>query len=122
MIERRYGRVLTLASVSSLLGHPNHAPYAASKGGVALLTKVLATEWASHGVTANAIGPTYVETNLSSEELAQPGVRAGLVSKIPIGRLGTPDDLVGAAVFLCSDAASFVTGQVLYVDGGRTAD
>jgi NAD(P)-dependent dehydrogenase (short-subunit alcohol dehydrogenase family) len=122
MIERGYGRVLTLASVSSLLGHPHHAPYAASKGGVALLTKVLATEWAPHGVTANAIGPTYIETNLNSEELAQPGVRAGLVSKIPMGRLGLPEDLVGAAVFLCSDAASFVTGQVLYVDGGRTAD
>jgi NAD(P)-dependent dehydrogenase (short-subunit alcohol dehydrogenase family) len=122
MIERGYGRILTLASVSSLLGHPHHAPYAASKGGVALLTKVLATEWAPNGVTANAIGPTYVETPLNSDELAQPGVRAGLISKIPMGRLGTPDDLVGAAVFLCSDAAAFVTGQVLYVDGGRTAD
>ena len=122
MLERGYGRVLTIASVSSLLGHPHHAPYAASKGGVALLTKVLATEWAPHGVTANAIGPTYVETNLNAAELAQPGVREAIVARIPMGRLGTPEDIVGAAVYLCSDAARFVTGQVLYVDGGRTAD
>jgi NAD(P)-dependent dehydrogenase (short-subunit alcohol dehydrogenase family) len=122
MLERGYGRVLTIASVSSLLGHPHHAPYAASKGGVALLTKVLATEWAARGVTANAIGPTYVETNLNAAELAEPGVREAIVGRIPMGRLGKPEDIVGAAVYLCSDAAAFVTGQVLYVDGGRTAD
>ncbi len=122
MVTRGYGRVLTIASVSSLLGHPNHAPYAASKGGVALLTKVLATEWAPHGVTVNAIGPTYIETALNAPELAQPGVRDGIVSRIPMGRLGRPEDLVAAAVFLCSESARFVTGQTLYVDGGRTAD
>lgn len=122
MVARGYGRVLTIASVSSLLGHPNHAPYAASKGGVALLTKVLATEWAPHGVTVNAIGPTYIETALNAPELAQPGVREGIVSRIPMGRLGRPEDLVAAAVFLCSESARFVTGQTLYVDGGRTAD
>jgi NAD(P)-dependent dehydrogenase (short-subunit alcohol dehydrogenase family) len=122
MLERGYGRVLTIASVSALLGHPHHAPYAASKGGVALLTKVLATEWASRGVTANAIGPTYVETNLNAAELAEPGVREALIARIPAGRLALPTDIVGAAVYLCSDAAAFVTGQTLYVDGGRTAD
>jgi len=122
MVARGYGRVVTIASVSSLLGHPNHAPYAASKGGVALLTKVLATEWAPHGVTVNAIGPTYIETALSAPELARPGIRDGIVSRIPMGRLGTPEDLVSAAVFLCSESARFVTGQTLYVDGGRTAD
>jgi NAD(P)-dependent dehydrogenase (short-subunit alcohol dehydrogenase family) len=122
MLERRYGRVLTIASVSALLGHPGHAPYAASKGGVALLTKVLATEWAPYGVTANAIGPTYIATALNAAELAEPGAREALIAKIPMGRLGLPEDVVGAAVFLCSDAAAFVTGQTLYVDGGRTAD
>ena len=122
MVARGYGRVLTIASVSSLLGHPNHAPYAASKGGVALLTKVLATEWAPHGVTVNAIGPTYIETALSAPELAKPGLRDGIVSRIPMGRLGKPEDLVSAAIFLCSESARFVTGQTLYVDGGRTAD
>lgn len=122
MLERNYGRVVTIASVSSLLGHPNHAAYAASKGGVALLTKVLATEWASSGVTVNAIGPTYIETALNAPELAEPGKREAIVSRIPMGRLGKPEDLVGAVVFLCSESARFVTGQTLYVDGGRTAD
>ncbi len=122
MVARRYGRVLTIGSVSSLLGHPHHAPYAASKGGVALLTKVLATEWAPHGVTVNALGPAYTESPLTVDLLADPATRAALISGIPMGRLGTPEDLVGAAVFLCSESARFVTGQTLYVDGGRTAD
>lgn len=122
MVERGYGRILFLGSVSSLLGHPNHAPYAASKGGGALLVKVLASEWAPHGVTVNAIGPGYTETPLTADHLADPAVRAALEAHVPMGRLGTPDDLVGAAVYLCSDAARFVTGQTLYVDGGRTAD
>ncbi len=122
MVARGYGRVLTIGSVSSLLGHPHHAPYAASKGGVALLTKVLATEWAPHGVTVNALGPAYTESPLTVDLLADPATRAGLIAGIPMGRLGTPEDLVGAAVFLCSESARFVTGQTLYVDGGRTAD
>lgn len=122
MLARGYGRILSIGSVSSLLGHPYHAPYAASKGGLAIMTKSLATEWASRGVTINAIGPTYTETNLTRGYADDPEIRAKLVAAIPMGRLGTPDDLAGAAVFLCSDAARFVTGQTLYVDGGRTAD
>ncbi len=122
MLARGYGRILSLGSVSSLLGHPYHAPYAASKGGLAILTKSLATEWAPRGVTINAIGPTYTETNLTRGYTDDPATRERLVAGIPMGRLGTPEDLVGAAVFLCSDAARFVTGQTLYVDGGRTAD
>jgi NAD(P)-dependent dehydrogenase (short-subunit alcohol dehydrogenase family) len=122
MLARGYGRILSIGSVSSLLGHPYHAPYAAAKGGLAIMTKSLATEWAPRGVTINAIGPTYTETNLTRGYIDDPATRERLVAGIPIGRLGTPDDLVGAAVFLCSDAARFVTGQTLYVDGGRTAD
>ena len=122
MVVRGFGRILTIGSVSSLLGHPHHAPYAASKGGVALLTKVLATEWATHGVTVNALGPAYTESPLTVDLLADSATRAGLIAGIPMGRLGTPEDLVGAAVFLCSESARFVTGQTLYVDGGRTAD
>ncbi|CAN5555858.1 glucose 1-dehydrogenase [soil metagenome] len=122
MIARGYGRVLNLASVSSLLGHPFHAPYAASKGGIAIMTKSLATEWAPRGVTVNAIGPAYTETPLTREYLADDERRQRVLAAIPMGRLGTPDDLVGAAVYLCSDAARFVTGQTLYIDGGRTAD
>jgi gluconate 5-dehydrogenase len=122
MLARGYGRILSIGSVSSLLGHPYHAPYAASKGGLAIMTKSLATEWAPRGVTINAIGPTYTETNLTRGFTDDPATRERLVAGIPMGRLGTPEDLVGAAVFLCSDAARFVTGQTLYVDGGRTAD
>ncbi|MEA2514599.1 MAG: gluconate 5-dehydrogenase [Thermomicrobiales bacterium] len=122
MLARGYGRILSIGSVSSLLGHPFHAPYAASKGGLAIMTKSLATEWAPRGVTINAIGPTYTETNLTRGFADDPATRDRLVAAIPMGRLGTPEDLVGAAIFLCSDAARFVTGQTLYVDGGRTAD
>jgi NAD(P)-dependent dehydrogenase (short-subunit alcohol dehydrogenase family) len=122
MLERGYGRILSIGSVSSLLGHPEHAPYAASKGGLSIMTKALATEWATRGVTVNAIGPAYTETPLTAGYLQAPGERERMISSIPMGRLGTPEDLVGAAVFLCSDAATFVTGQTLYVDGGRTSD
>jgi gluconate 5-dehydrogenase len=122
MLARGYGRILSIGSVSSLLGHPYHAPYAASKGGLAIMTKSLATEWAPRGVTINALGPTYTETNLTRGYTDDPATRERLIAGIPMGRLGTPEDLVGAAVFLCSDAARFVTGQTLYVDGGRTAD
>jgi NAD(P)-dependent dehydrogenase (short-subunit alcohol dehydrogenase family) len=122
MLDRGYGRIMSIGSVSSLLGHPEHAPYAASKGGIAIMTKSLATEWAPHGVTVNAIGPTYTENSLTRNLVAAPGDRAALEAMIPMGRLGIPEDLVGAAVFLCSDAGGFVTGQTIYVDGGRTID
>ncbi len=122
MVERGHGRIVHIGSVSSLLGHPNHAPYAASKGGTAILIKVLATEWAKRGVTVNQIGPAYTESAISASELSNPETRAAIEAGIPMGRLGTPEDVVGAAIFLCSDAARFVTGQTLYVDGGRTAD
>jgi gluconate 5-dehydrogenase len=122
MLARGYGRILSIGSVSSLLGHPYHAPYAASKGGLAIMTKSLATEWAPRGVTINALGPTYTETHLTRGFADDPVTREKLVAAIPMGRLGTPEDLAGAAVFLCSDAARFVTGQTIYIDGGRTAD
>lgn len=122
MLARQYGRVLTLGSVSSLLGHPQHAPYAATKGGIAIMTKSMATEWAAQGVTVNAIGPAYTVTGLIADYIADKATYDKLVGTIPMGRLGAPQDIVGAAVYLCSDAASFVTGQTLYIDGGRTAD
>ncbi len=122
MLTRGYGRILSIGSVSSLLGHPYHAPYAATKGGIAIMTKSFATEWAPHGITVNALGPAYTETGLTRAFLLDEERRRKITATIPMGRLGTPEDLVGAAVFLCSDAASFVTGQTLYVDGGRTSD
>lgn len=122
MLNRRSGRIITLGSVSSLMGHPYHAPYAATKGGIAIMSKAMATEWAENGVTVNAIGPAYTLTGLVTEHIADPADRARITATIPMGRLGVPEDLVGIAVYLASEAGRFTTGQTIYVDGGRTAD
>ena len=120
MCAQRSGRMVFLSSVSGLLAHANHAPYAATKGAINQMMRVMAVEWAPYGVTVNAIAPGYIETPLTAEYLARPGVRAGLESLVPAGRLGTLDEVVGPALFLASRHSSFVTGHVLYVDGGRT--
>jgi gluconate 5-dehydrogenase len=120
MVAQGSGRIVMLSSVSGLLAHKLHAPYAASKGAINQMMRVMANEWASSGVGVNAIAPGYVETELTSAYLEKPGVRDGLVNLVPAGRLGSPDDVVGPALFLSSPRASFVTGHVLYVDGGRT--
>jgi NAD(P)-dependent dehydrogenase (short-subunit alcohol dehydrogenase family) len=120
MCGRRGGRIVFLSSVAGLLGHKNHAPYAATKGGVNQMMRVMANEWAPYDVGVNAVAPGYVETPLTAEYLARPGIRSGLESLVPRGRLGGVDEVVDAVVFLASRRASFVTGHVLYVDGGRT--
>lgn len=120
MNESSYGRLVFFSSVSGLLAHANHAPYAASKGGINQLMRVMAREWAPNNVTVNAVAPGYIETSLTSAYLEKPGIRKGLESQVPAGRLSSPSDIVGPVLFLASDLASFVTGQVLYVDGGRT--
>lgn len=120
MCERGSGKVIYYSSVSSLLAHKLHAPYAASKGGINQMMRVMATEWAERGVTVNAIAPGYTETELTKEYLARPGVREGLERLVPAGRLGTPDDLVGPTLFLASAQSNYVTGHVFFVDGGRT--
>jgi len=122
MLEQKSGKIINLGSVSSVLGHPHHAPYAASKGGVALLTKVMAVEWAKSGINVNAIGPAYVKTPLTEAYLAVDDHYEKIAKTIPMGRLGEPADIVGAAVFLASAASNFVTGHLLLVDGGRCAD
>ena len=120
MVPAGYGRIVFLSSVSGLLAHANHAPYAATKGGVNQLCRVMAREWATHGVTVNAVAPGYTESGLTRAYLDKPGVRAGMTGLVPAGRLGTTDDLVGPILFLCSARSAFVTGHVMYVDGGRT--
>jgi NAD(P)-dependent dehydrogenase (short-subunit alcohol dehydrogenase family) len=120
MVERGAGRIITVASLSSFLGFNQVAAYTASKSGVAGLTRALAVEWAPHGVTVNAIAPGIFITDLNRQIV---GSERGqeLLMRTPMRRFGELDELVGAAVFLASDAASFVTGQVIAVDGGFLA-
>ncbi|MGX1545250.1 SDR family NAD(P)-dependent oxidoreductase [Streptomyces adustus] len=120
MVDAGYGRIVFVSSVSGLLAHAHHAPYAATKGGVNQLCRVMAREWAPHGVTVNAIAPGYTETDLTRAYLDRPGMRESMVGLVPAGRLGTADDLIGPLLFLSSARSAFVTGHVMYVDGGRT--
>lgn len=120
MLTQGGGRILTIASVSSAVANPRYAAYAASKAGVAHLTRVLAVEWAARGVMVNAIGPAVTPTPLSQPILDDRSARDAALARIPAGRFGTTEDLIGATVFFLSAASCFVTGQTLYVDGGRT--
>lgn len=121
MIERGYGRIINIASMGSFLALYEVAAYCASKAGVASLTKSLAIEWARHGVCVNAIAPGYFRTPLSEKLLVGTPRGEEVMIRTPMGRFGALDELIGAAVFLASDAASFVTGTVLPVDGGFLA-
>lgn len=120
MCDQRDGKIIFFSSVAGLLAHKNHGPYAATKGGLNQMMRVMAAEWAGAGVTVNAVAPGYVETPLTVDHLSKPGVREDLVRLVPAGRLGTPEEVVGPVLFLASKQSRFVTGQVLYVDGGRT--
>jgi gluconate 5-dehydrogenase len=115
------GRVVFFSSVAGLMGHRNHGPYAATKGAINQLTKVMAHEYAADGVTVNAVAPGYMETNLTTAYLdAHPAERERLVSLIPAARFGRLQEVVDPVLFLASPRASFVTGHIMYIDGGRT--
>lgn len=121
MIGRRAGKIINIASVQTALARPGIAPYTATKGAVGNLTKGMATDWAKHGLQCNAIAPGYFDTPLNAALVADPDFSAWLEKRTPAGRWGQVEELVGAAVFLSSDASSFVNGHTLYVDGGITA-
>jgi len=121
MITRRYGKIVNIASVQTAMARPGIAPYTASKGAVANLTKGMATDWAKHGLTCNAIAPGYFDTPLNAALVADPEFCTWIEKRTPTGRWGQIDELVGACVFLTSNASTFVNGQTLFVDGGMTA-
>lgn len=118
MIEQGGGRIVNVASLLAFQGGILVPAYAASKGGIAQLTKALANEWASKNVTVNAIAPGYIATDNTQALRADPNRSRQILERIPAGRWGEPNDIAGAAVFLCSEAARYVTGHVLAVDGG----
>jgi NAD(P)-dependent dehydrogenase (short-subunit alcohol dehydrogenase family) len=122
MVAQGSGSIVNIASIYAEAAAPRRAAYCASKAGVAMLTKVLAIEWAEHGVRVNAVSPGYVETALTAELVADGRLDiAAMQRRTPLGRLGTPEDIAGAVLFLASDKAAYVTGQTLGVDGGWTA-
>lgn len=122
MIARRYGRILSISSVKSIIGtEQDYIAYCASKGALNMYTKQLACEWGKYGITVNAIAPTFTRTPINAFQLDDPVFYDALVKRIPLGRICTAKDLGCAALYLCSDAAAFVSGQVLCVDGGLTS-
>ena len=121
MRARGWGRIINLGSILSVVALSGRAPYASAKAGVVNLTRALALEWAASGVTVNAICPGPFGTEMNRSLMNDPEKYRAFVEKIPMGRWGEPHEIAGAAVFLASDAASFVTGSALFVDGGWTA-
>lgn len=116
------GAILNISSVRGQLAlRAGYSSYVAAKGALNMLTKQHATEWAPHGIRVNAISPTFVRTEMVADMLADENFYQSLVGRIPLGRIADPEDLLGAALFFCSDASGFVTGQVLTLDGGLTA-
>lgn len=121
MIERRYGRVIFISSQSGLVGIPGQPVYCATKGAINQLVRTLGVEWAKSGITVNAVAPTFVETNLTRRRLENPEFRGFVLGKIPGGQLATPEQIAAAVVYLASDEAAMVNGDILRVDGGWTA-
>jgi NAD(P)-dependent dehydrogenase (short-subunit alcohol dehydrogenase family) len=121
MRAQRHGRIVFFSSVAGRSGHKLHGPYAATKGAINQLMRVIAHEYAADGVTANAVAPGYMDTELTRQYLSDhPDKRQALIDLIPAGRFGSLKEVVDPVLFLCSPRASFITGQVMYIDGGRT--
>jgi gluconate 5-dehydrogenase len=121
MIPRRQGRIINVTSIAGPLARPGDAPYIAAKGGLAALTRAMAAEFGPHNITVNAIAPGFFATETNAAMIADPELNARFATRVPLGRWGQPGEIAGAAVFLASDAASYVSGHVLTVDGGVSA-
>jgi len=121
MAQRNWGRIVNIASMQSYRAFSNSAPYGAAKGGIVQLTRAIAEAWSKHGITCNALAPGFFPTALTAPVFEDPALAAKNAAQTAIGRNGEMPDLYGAAVFLCSDASSYVTGQTLFVDGGFSA-
>ena len=118
MIARRRGKIINICSLTSEVARATVAPYTTAKGGLKMLTKAMAVEWARHNVQVNGIGPGYFATELNAALTSNPEFDAWVRARTPAGRWADPDELAGTAVFLAAPASDFVTGQVVYVDGG----
>ena len=121
MLKTGGGKIVNIASQNGLVGYYKRAAYCSSKAGVVNLTRVLALEWAKHKINVNAVAPTFILTPLTQSTFDDPVLREDLLKRIPLGRVGQPEDVVGAVVFLASPAADLITGHTLLVDGGWTA-
>ncbi len=121
MIARRRGSIVNICSVQSSLARPSIAAYTAAKGGLAMLTKAMATEWGKYGIRVNGLAPGYFDTELNRALVTNAEFSTWIEAHTPLGRWGRIEELRGPALFLCSDAASFVSGHILYVDGGITS-
>ena len=121
MIPRGRGKVVNIGSLTSELARATVAPYTVAKGGIKMLTRAMAAEWAQHGIQANAIGPGYMLTDMNQALVDDPAFDAWVKNRTPSRRWGKPEELIGAAVFLASKASDYVNGQIIYVDGGMIA-
>lgn len=121
MMKQKKGKIINISSDAGVVGLPGRVAYCSSKAGVDLLTKVLAIEWAPYNINVNAIGPTFIETPFTKPMFEKPGFREYVLRNIPLGRIGQPEDVTGAVIYLASEVSNLVTGHVLLVDGGWTA-
>jgi NAD(P)-dependent dehydrogenase (short-subunit alcohol dehydrogenase family) len=121
MIKRRQGRVINMSSMYGLVGEKHVTAYCATKGAVIQFTKALALEWAEYNITVNALAPGYIYTQRTSSVFDNPEISSALISRIPIGRFGQPEELGPLVIYLASDASALMTGSVIVIDGGQTA-
>jgi gluconate 5-dehydrogenase len=121
MIRRGRGKIINIGSLTSELARATVAPYTVAKGGIKMLTRAMAAEWAAHGIQANAIGPGYMLTDMNQALIENPTFDAWVKGRTPARRWGRPDELIGTAVYLASSASDYVNGQIIYVDGGMLA-